>query len=217
MRKDLDRRPREGLVSGSRGFLIAIEGVDAVGKKTQTSALAFWLRSRGRTVETISFPDYGTAIGGEIREFLMGRSSYPPEVRHILFAANRWEEKERLEAALSKAEVVLVNRYTASNYAYGVANGLRVEWLMNLEAGLPEPDLVVVLDAPTSDLRQRRARDKDEYEKDASLQERTRAAYLRLAGDLHWRVVDASGGVDATRRALADAVSESLKKHGRTV
>ncbi|MGD0145500.1 MAG: dTMP kinase [Nitrososphaerales archaeon] len=201
----------------SKGFLIGIEGIDAVGKRTQTSILSSWLRSRGHTTRTVSFPDYGTILGREIKRFLLGTMNYPPEVRHMLFAANRWEKKSELESILSKTDILIVNRYSESNFAYGVANGLKLEWLVNLEAGLPKPDTVIVLDAPPTALHSRRGPNKDEYERNTYLQERTREAYLKLAGDFGWKVIAAAGEIDATSQALIRAVSDSLKIAGRTV
>lgn len=203
--------------ANSRGVLISIEGLDAVGKHTQASLLASWLDSRGHTVGTVSFPDYSTSLGAEIRSFLSGDVGYPAEVRHILFAANRWEKKQELELILSKTDFVIVNRYSESNLAYGVANGLKLEWLMNLEDGLPKSDMTVVLDAPAVRLLSRRTRTKDEYERNAGLQERTRSAYLKLAHDFGWKVVDATGGIQATSRLLIATITESLKVAGRTV
>lgn len=203
--------------SGSKGVLIGIEGIDAVGKRTQTSILSSWLRSKGHTTRTVSFPDYGTTLGREIKRFLLGTRSYPPEIRHILFAANRWEKKDELESILARTDVVIVNRYSESNLAYGVANGLKLQWLVNLEAGLPKPDIVIVLDAPPTVLHSRRGPNKDEYERNMGLQEKTREAYLKLAGDFGWKVVDATGGIDATSQALIHTVSDSLKAAGRTI
>jgi len=203
--------------SGSRGVLIGIEGIDAAGKRTQTSILGSWLRSKGYTTRTISFPDYGTNLGTEIKKFLSGNRKYPPEVRHMLFAANRWEKRDELVSILSNTNVVVVNRYSESNLAYGVANGLKLEWLINLEAGLPKADAVIVLDAPPMVLSSRRERGKDEYERDTNLQERTRAAYIKLAGDFAWKVIDARGGIQATSQQVIAVVSDSLKDVGRTV
>ena len=202
---------------GSKGILISIEGIDAVGKRTQASILSSWLRAKGHTTHTISFPDYGTILGREIKSFLLGTRNYPPEVRHMLFAANRWEKKKELESILSRISIVIVNRYSESNLAYGVANGLRLEWLANLEKGLPKPDTVIVLDAPPAALHSRRGPNQDEYERNSGLQERTREAYLKLAGDFGWKVVNATGGIDATSQALIGAISDSLKTAGRTI
>jgi dTMP kinase len=201
----------------SKGILMDIEGIDAVGKRTQTSILSSWLRSKGHTTHMISFPDYGTTLGKEIKRFLLGTVNYSPEVRHMLFAANRWEKKAKLESILSRTSIVIVNRYSESNFAYGVANGLKLEWLVNLEAGLPKSDTVVVLDAPPVALNSRRGPDKDEYERNIDLQERTREAYLKLAGDFGWKVIDATGGIETTSLALIHAVSDSLRAAGRTV
>ncbi|MGD0395825.1 MAG: dTMP kinase [Nitrososphaerales archaeon] len=202
---------------GPRGFLISIEGIDAVGKRTQTSILSSWLRSRGHNTLAISFPDYGTTLGREIKRFLLGTRNYPPEVRHMLFAANRWEKRDELKSILTRTDIVIVNRYSESNLAYGLANGLKLEWLVNLEAGLPKPDTVIVLDAPPVALHLRRGSNKDEYERNIGLQERTREAYLKLASDFGWKVVNATGGMDATSQALVHIVSDSLKAAGRTV
>jgi len=201
----------------SKGVLIGLEGIDAAGKRTQTSILGSWLSSRGHITHIISFPDYGTTLGMEIKRFLSGSRNYPPEVRHMLFAANRWEKRDELVSRLSSTDIVIVNRYSESNLAYGLANGLKLDWLINLEAGLPKPNVVIVLDAPPSVLSSRRGRGKDEYEKDVDLQERTRAAYIKLAKDFGWKVIDAAGGVETTSESLINAVSDSLKAAGRTV
>ncbi len=201
-------------MSGGRGAFIAVEGIDAVGKKTQTYLLKSWLGSKGLSVQMYSFPAYGTVIGKEIRKFLTGTVSYPHQVRAMLYAANRWEKKGELEGMLTSADATIVNRYTGSNLAYGISSGLDLEWLLNLETGLPTPDLTVVLDAPPAKLAQRRGDRKDSYERNLRLQERARNAYLDLASRFQWTVVNADGGVEETSRAIAMAVSRLLE--GRT-
>ncbi len=207
-------RPVDG---ASKGILVGIEGIDAVGKRTQTSILSSWLRAKNLTTHTMSFPDYGTTIGREIKRFLLGTRNYPPEVRHMLFAANRWERKNELESILLRTDVVIVNRYTESNLAYGISNGLKLEWLVNLEAGLPKPDLVLVLDAPPAALYPRRGLNKDRWERNTGLQEKTRKAYLKLAGDFGWKVISATGGIERTSHTLIAAVSDALAARSRTV
>ncbi len=198
------------MTNGQTGLLIGVEGIDAVGKRTQTSLLTTWLRSKSISVSTISFPDYSTPIGKEIKRFFVGEKNYTPEVRSLLFAANRWERKAELEATLSRTEAVIVNRYSESNLAYGTSIGLRLEWLLGLEAGLPKADLVLVLDAPPSALYQRRGLNKDRYERDSALQERARKSYLELSAKFGWKVIDASQGIQKTSSAMTSAVSQLL-------
>ncbi len=197
-----------------RGALVGIEGIDAAGKRTQTNLLAEWLRARGLTVATISFPDYSTNIGKEIHDFLHGKKTYPAEVRHMMFAANRWEDKGKVEALMAKSDVSIVNRYTESNLAYGIANGLNLDWLSNLEVGLPKTDAVLVLDAPPSVLYHRRASAKDKYEENAKIQENAREAYKELALRFGWKLIDASGNVQNTHRSVTAAVSGLVQPGG---
>ena len=203
-------------MTGAKGIFIAVEGIDAVGKRTQTSILSSWLASKGIKTRTLSFPVYETVIGSEIRRFLDGTVNYPQEVRALLYAANRWEKKADLETILQSTDVTIVNRYTGSNLAYGTSNGLDLEWLLTLEAGLPQPDLVLVLDAPPAKLVPRRSRNKDSYERNLDLQDKARSAYQMLAKKFGWRVVDASSGIDETKSTIASAVSEALDARSKT-
>ena len=197
-------------MSRPKGIFITIEGIDAAGKRTQTSILRAWLNSKGLTTRTLSFPAYETTIGKEIRKFLDGSVDYPQQVRAMLYAANRWEKKAELEAILSKTDVTIVDRYSGSNLAYGVSNGLELEWLLQLEHGLPEPDLVLLLDASPTKLVPRRGDRKDSYERNISLQEKARDAYLGLAKRFGWSMVDADGGIEETSWGVISAVSQSL-------
>jgi dTMP kinase len=197
-------------MSSPRGIFIAMEGIDAAGKRTQTSILRAWFGSKGMTTRTLSFPAYETSIGKEIRKFLEGSVDYPQQVRAMLYAANRWEKKAELEAILSKTDATIVDRYIGSNLAYGVSNGLDLGWLLHLEEGLPEPDLVLLLDASPTRLVPRRGGKKDSYERNISLQEKARDAYLGLARRFGWSVVDANGGIEETSRAVASVVSKAL-------
>ena len=197
-------------MKGARGLFVAIEGIDAVGKRTQTSILSAWLGSKGLTTCALSFPAYETVIGKEIKKFLAGAVDYPQEVRAMLYAANRWEKKANLEDTLSSTDVTIVNRYSGSNLAYGMSNGLALDWLLHLEEGLPRPDLVIVLDATPARLAPRRGNRKDSYERNAALQAKAREAYLELAAKFGWAIVNADVGIEETGRTIASVVGKTL-------
>ena len=199
-------------MSGPKGLFIVIEGIDAAGKRTQTSILRAWFGSNGMTAHTLSFPAYETTLGNEIRKFLNGGVDYPQQVRAMLYAANRWDKKAELAAGLAKTKATIVDRYSGSNLAYGASNGLDLEWLLHLEEGLPEPDLTLLLDASPTKLVPRRGERKDSYERNISLQEKARDAYLKLAERFGWSVIDANGGIEETSLALITEVTESLKE-----
>ncbi|MDG7015794.1 MAG: dTMP kinase [Nitrososphaerota archaeon] len=193
-----------------KGLLIDIEGIDAAGKRTQTSLLVGWMRRKGISVSTASFPDYSTTVGKEIRRFLYNPKTYSKEAGHMLFAVNRWENRGRLESLLEESDVTVVDRYTESNLAYGVANGLPLGWLSSLETGLPKADLVLILDAPPHALYGRRPSGKDKYERSFSIQTKAREAYKALAPKFGWKVIDASGSIQRVHESVTSEVGELL-------
>jgi len=127
-------------------MIIVIEGGDQAGKKTQTGLLLHALKKRKIKTTSFSFPDYSTPIGKEIAKYLDGKRKFPPQVIHCLLAANRWEKLDKILEAQLKNSILIMNRYYQSNLIYGLANGMKQEWLENLDAGLPKADLVILLD-----------------------------------------------------------------------
>jgi dTMP kinase len=187
------------------GLLITIEGPDAAGKKTQGFMLANWLATREIKVSSMSFPDYTTPIGREIKAFLNNERNYSAEVRHILFAANRWERKGDITKLLTEKNFLIVNRYTESNIVYGLANGLKEDWLWNLEHGLPKPNLVFVLDVGIEEILQRR-KSRDKYEADLTLQEKVRDIYIKLSKKHGWSVVNGSRPIEDVHKEIKEIV-----------
>jgi dTMP kinase len=199
------------------GYIISIEGIDAAGKKTQSSLLEGWLKGRGIRTASLSFPDYETPIGKEIHAFLSGKRDFRPELQHMLFAANRWEKAPLIEKYRKSDTVVIVNRYSESNLVYGVANGLSIDWLKNLEEGLQKSDLVIVLDARPAGLRSRRTRLMDSYERNSRLQSRAQSLYRKFAPKFGWKVVDAVGDIEDIHKDIVKIVKESLDRRRRGV
>jgi dTMP kinase len=196
------------------GYVVAIEGIDAVGKNTHTALLYEWLQRRDVETVKMAFPDYTTPIGREIESFLSGgHRDYPIELQHLLFAANRWEKSEQIKSHLDRGETIIVDRYTESNLAYGKANGLELDWLACLEKGLPAANLVIVLDASPYALSSRRPRSsKDAYEKSLLLQSKAQEAYRELAHRYGWKLIDAAKPVGDVRVEVIGAVKEALAR-----
>ncbi|MCR6623936.1 MAG: dTMP kinase [archaeon YNP-LCB-024-027] len=171
-------------------LFIDFEGIDKSGKATQASLLRDWLIVRRFKAEVISFPDYTTEIGLEIKAFLSGLKNFSPEVRQLLYAANRWERKSLIEGWLMDGKIVIADRYTPSGLAYGYANGLPLEWMICIEKGLPQPDVVIVLDiSPETSLKRSKGR-VDRYESDLKFLETVRSSYKFLAEKFGWYIID---------------------------
>src|SRR5512136_1166376 len=163
------------------GLLIAFEGLDQSGKETQAKLLAARLVADGSEVRIFPFPDYETAIGGEIGRALQGERDYGPDVMQLLYVANRYEWKPAIERALATGQVVICDRYQASSVAYGEAQGLDPGWLAEIQRYLPQPDLTIVLDIAPETAVARKAAGRDRFERDLALLGRVRASYRRQA------------------------------------
>ncbi|MCC7417475.1 MAG: dTMP kinase [Acidobacteria bacterium] len=168
------------------GHLIAFEGLDQSGKQTQAELLRDRLRQEGHRARLVSFPDYGTSIGEEIARALQGERDYGPDVMQLLYVANRYERKPDLLRWLEGGLLLICDRYLASSIAYGEALGLDASWLADVQKFLPPPSLTLLLDIAPETAVQRKAVDRDRYERDLALQGRVRESYRRQAAAGDW-------------------------------
>jgi dTMP kinase len=193
-----------------QGFLIAFEGLDQSGKQTQAEALDEALSSAGRACELLSFPDYQTAIGIEIRRALHGERDYPADVMQLLYVANRYETKKKIDGWLADGRVILCDRYTASSIAYGEAQGLDPRWLADIQRFLPAPDLTILLDIAPDEAAQRKRAGRDRYERDLELLTRVRDSYKGQAADPRWVLVRGDRDKAAVSADVREAVASRL-------
>jgi dTMP kinase len=145
----------------TRGKLIAVEGIDGSGKQTQVRLLAQALESRGHRVFPTGFPQYESWFGKMVGQFLNGDygslDTVDPHFTALLYAGDRFECKTPIVAALDRGEIVITDRYIASNLAHQTARSAPEKrgefrgWIEHLEYGiygLPKEDLVLYLRVP---------------------------------------------------------------------
>ena len=183
-------------------MIIVIEGGDQAGKKTQSELLVKALKKRKLKTKLFSFPDYSTTIGKEIERYLHGKRKFSPQVIHCLLAANRWEKVNEIKNAISKNSILIMNRYYQSNLIYGLLNGLRAEWLENLDAGLPKADLVIVLDVNPKESFRRKKSNRDKFEKNKEFSQKVSRTYREIAKKKHWKLVDASRSKEEVHKSI---------------
>jgi dTMP kinase len=191
-------------------MLIAFEGLDQSGKETQARRLRARLEQDGLAIRSVSFPDYDTPIGQEIRRALAGERDYPADVMQLLYVANRFEYRPRLELWLQAGDVVVCDRYRASSIAYGESQGLDAGWLDEIQRQLPAADVTILLDIAPETAVARKAAGRDRYERDLGLLGRVRASYRRQATARGWVLIDAEQSQDDVARAVSLAVLPRL-------
>jgi dTMP kinase len=182
--------------------LIVIEGLDGAGKRTLGQGLRRAFEADGRSVTTLAFPRYGDSITADLASEALhghhGDLAQSVYAMAVLFALDRAGAKDQIAALCGAHDVVILDRYVASNAAYSAARlhqgagGEVVAWVGDLEYrrfGLPRPDRQILLDASV-ELAAQRARHRaereadrarDAYERDDGLQQRTGAVYAQLA------------------------------------
>ena len=193
-----------------RGILIAFEGLDQSGKQTQAERLKAAVEERGRTAVLLDFPSYETRIGQEIGAALQGEREYGPDTMQILYVANRYEKKPRIEQLLAAGTVVICDRYLASSIAYGEAQGLDGAWLREMQKYLPQPDLTVLLDIAPETAAGRKTANRDRYERDLALLSRVRESYRRQAEAGGWLRLDGERPKDAVAGDVLAALRQLI-------
>lgn len=168
------------------------------------------LKISGKVSVILDFPDYTTSIGMEIRAFLDGKRDLPPEAKHLLFSANRWEKKKEIESMVESGTIVIMNRYWQSNLVYGEANGVNPRWLVSLDKGLPKEDLVLVLLVNPA-LSAKRAQSQDLFESNNELAAQAHKNYLKYAKRFKWKVVDGSKSKEQVHQEVMKIVKKELK------
>jgi dTMP kinase len=185
-------------------MLLAIEGIDGSGKGTQTRLIEAQARREGWRVATLSFPRYGeTFFADAVGKYLDGAygtlDEVPAQFAALLYAGDRLESLPHLRQLQKNHDLVILDRYVASNLAYQAARitGSRrqklLAWIDRLEHevhGLPRADLTIYFDMPARQAtelvhrKQQRSytrRKADLHEADLKFLQATRRVYLKLA------------------------------------
>lgn len=136
-----------------RGVLIVFEGGEGSGKSTQLRLLSRDLERHGVSHACLREPG-GTPLGTEVRRLLLDRASdIEPRAEALLFMASRAQLVEReIRPALERGEVVLLDRFFLSTYAYQIAgHGLPEEEVRaanRFATGGLSPDLTLLFTFP---------------------------------------------------------------------
>lgn len=204
-----------------RGCLVVFEGGEGAGKSTQLGRVAALLAQRGLAHRRFREPG-GTPLGDRIRDLLLHADVAPvPEAEAALFVASRAQlVRTELLPALARGEVVLLDRFLLSTYAYQVGGRGLSESLVReanrLATGGLVPDLTLLfaLDPATGLARAGARSTADRIERaDAAFHARVAAAFGSFA-EAQWQTshpecgpivpIAADGSEpEVTRRVLA--------------
>ncbi len=214
------------------GKLIAIEGIDGSGKRTQVELLEKALVARGHSVFRIAFPVYDSWFGRLVAQFLNGElgplEAVDPRFTAMLYAGDRFEAKPRLEAALADGSIVLADRYIGSNLAHQTARipgdqrAAFMAWIEHLEYtiyALPREARVIYLRVPPREahalIAQKSARaytsaQRDLQESSMRHLEEAAAIYEELARRPNWTSIECMDAATGMLRQPEEIASDVL-------
>ncbi len=195
------------------GKLIVIEGLDGCGKSTQLELLQKKFNGRA---EFISFPNYESASGSIVKDYLSGKFAEDDAMTGCFtassfYAVDRYTSyKNYWEVSYKNGTNIIAARYTTSNAIYQMAKlennkwDEYLSWLWDFEYNkfsIPKPDKVIFLDMPieiSQKLLSKRydgdESKKDIHEKNIDFLKRCREAALYTASFDSWQIVGCADG-----------------------
>ncbi len=224
-----------------KGKLIVIDGTDGSGKATQTNLLVKHLKKDGYKVKMVDFPEYysnffGKFIGHCLSEQYYNFVKVHPKIVSVLYAADRFESKNKLKKWLNEGNIIIADRYASANQIHQggkIVNTKKREsflkWLTEMEYKvfkIPKPDAVFYLSVPIpivlklirernkNSKRNYLGKKKDAHEKDVKFLENSRKSALWLAKTQKgWIKIECvKKGVLNTRENIHKEIYEKIKK-----
>lgn len=158
-----------------KAVIVSFEGIDGVGKSTQIDRVFEELGRAGHLVAKAKLPAYDTFTGRIIRRMLKNGAAvkYPN-----LFQTVQWVDKHvfqwtKLKKLLRENDFVLLDRWHASMWAYGLAGGANEKLTNYYVDSIREPHAVLVFSGTC-----KRDSAEDSYETDAWFQSAVKLHYV---------------------------------------
>lgn len=195
---------------------IAIDGLDASGKKTQTDLLIDYLDKKGSEFRHLSFPTYDINYSSLVNLYLSGSFGENPETVNA-YAASSFFAMDRYSSYMldwkkdyEAGKIIIANRYTTANAVHQLSKlpeseyNAFLDWLYDYEfnkLGLPKPDVVLYLSLPpelSRRLIEKRCSEtgvvKDIHEKSLSHIENSYKAVQFSSKKLGWHKINCNRG-----------------------
>ncbi len=210
------------------GKYIVIEGPEGVGKTSQIMMVAAQLRAAGLPVRVLREPDSQSDLTARTIRSLTQDPIYPMNTRTevLLYNAARSQSLEIIKKSVRQGITCLVDRNYLTTLAiqyYGrgdIPDYQTIDNIIQFAINGMEPDLTIILDAPSAILRDRAAirRSKERFDNlDEAFLERVRAGYLWEAKQRDLPVIFAIDKVEDVFKQVWKLVVDVMSKRGSKV
>lgn len=121
------------------GKFIALYGVNNIGKSTQAKVLVDTLKKAGYEAVYLKYPVYDLPpTGPKLNAILRNnkQQNISEEELQTLFRQNRLDYESELQKMLAEGKIIVAEDYTGTGIAWGVAKGLDLKWIEELNKNL---------------------------------------------------------------------------------
>lgn len=195
-----------------KGKLITLYGINNIGKSTQAKILIENLKKNGFDAIYLKYPIYNLEpTGPYINKSLRGTDEdkkIDQAQLQMWFALNRYQHENELKQMLAEGKTVIAEDYTCTGLAWGAANGVNLDWLIEINKYLMKEDLAIYMKGK----RNLVAREHNHaYESNDDLSEACMFIYDNLALKFDWNKVNVKHSIGETADEIWDVVHKFLK------
>jgi dTMP kinase len=175
------------MYSVKAGKFIVFEGIDGCGKSTQLKLISSYLfeSDKSNHIFLTREPTAISKYGDEVRRLLKESSDIKKDLKKFtsLYIKDRkFHVKKQILPMLKQGVIVLCDRYKYSTFAYQLAQGADLNYLLKQHENLIKPDLAIILDITAEEAMKRISKNtssKEVFEKKQFL-EKVRENYLKM-------------------------------------
>jgi len=192
-----------------KGKFIALEGLDGSGQSTQAELLKKWLESKKIKVILTKEPT-NNLLGGIIKAVLRKELKLEQDALQLLFSADRAHHlASEIIPALEKGFWVITDRYMFSTLAFGSIEGLKMEWLNELNKNFLVPDATFFLDVkPETCIKRMESRSSRDLFEQEEILRKVRQQYLKVKelGYDKFYVLDGEKAVEQVHEQITEKI-----------
>jgi dTMP kinase len=184
------------------GLLIAIYGINNIGKTTQVKLLKEEFEKQGKKTIIIKYPVYDLVpTGPQINAYLrLGNpEKLSPKQIQFLFAQNRRDYEVKLKELIVENDIVILEDYKGTGISWGMGAGVDKDYLIEINKDLINPDISILMDGK----RFLQGEEKNhQHENNYELIDKVREALLELSKQFNWKIVNANQSIEFVKKDI---------------
>ncbi len=193
------------------GYLIAIYGINNLGKTTQAKRLVDFLNKNDWPAEYVKYPVYRQKPSGQYINQILRRTTEQPiseEEFQMWYTVNRFQYEPVIKKKMDNGKIIVAEDYIGTGLAWGATKGASLDWLVEMNEPLHKEDLAILFDGERfPDGKEK----KHLHETDDILMKRCRRWHQKLAEMYGWKLVNANQKVDEVHQDVLEIVSQFLR------